>query len=978
MGPREDGLSWSVDSGSRIFGSPVVDFDGTAFIGGADGVVRAIDRDGRVRWSFATGGKVAASPVILASGDVLVGSDDGRVYAIGPDGAESWVTEIGARIRTTAAVSPDGVAYMGADDGRIYAIDVDDGTILWQRWLRCARIRSSPAFTPDGRLVVGTDCGLLYSLTPDGDQVWSFRVHGPIRTAPASGADGTVYFGTNAGDVYAVAADGSESWRFATRSPVRASVAFAPDGTLRVADSRGRLYALSQDGQRIWTYQTVGAALGSPSVGADGTTYVGTTSGFMDAISADGTLRFGHQTGAPIASTPAIAGDGTLVVARLDGRVQSVGTPIVPRPIIQSPAGHTSADGPLPVHVDVPIRELPASLPGCADAICSYELFYELTLAQAGTYVPLRTFYGLTDVESTGTASIDVDWDYTDNEGRRVPDDQYVAAFGYSIVSFRIDGTAPALGSSYDMQLLGLPCPFFECASPIQTKKVCDLIGKPYNGGHAFNWPAPSGSFPDVIGTDEGQPFMYQGRQFFAFGDTKEISPSPSSFSELNPDNDDIMAVVAADSDLSADQCLKLQVLGGPPGGYLPSEIAAPVTVDGPYHPDGTGGKWMGANSVPGQGFAFQGMGDQLFATMPQHQSGDLSQFFVPCDNAPCPPQAGQPDACFIPANDPVVDASNNKRPICMHGGDCTSTDPTACCSEAYPDTCLPRLQSPILATHTGSADTLISSPSFQSVNPPQDSVGDVTAVDGSYVYTLTTNRPVANALDSIKFDLERQQFDDQTQTLGVPVYVDGDGNPSATPVTIIDDPHKMVINAHLSKIGNQWVLLYGGRLMPNIGYDFAVPGLTLSDFTNHGAGIYLRTAPNPWGPWGTAVTVYSPYSNVQPGYCQIIYHDDTLDPAYPCPGGDADLDVWGTGQGFEYGAGVVQSVSSNTDQALTLYWVMSTHNPYRVVLMRTTVNKGPTPSIFRVPDRVLLKPYPAWPPYPYPHPDPYAYGFGE
>lgn len=618
------------------------------------------------------------------------------------------------------------------------------------------------------------------------------------------------------------------------------------------------------------------------------------------------------------------------------------------------------------------IRELPASLPGCADGICSYELFYELTLAQAGTYVPLRTFYGLASVEGTGTTSIDVNWDYTDDQGRRVADDQYVAAFGYSIISLRIDGTAPALGASYDVQLLDFPCPFYECGSPIHTKKVCDLIGTPYNGGHAFNWPAVSGNFPNVGGTDEGQPFMYQNRQFFAFGDTSLFYPSSCS-NDFSLDNNDIMAVVAPDSDLGADQCLKLNVLGAPPQGYDFASCPTPVTVDGSF---ASGGRWMGANSIPGQGFSFAASGDTLFASMPSNESSALSEFFVFCGPTnPCPVAT---DACFAPANDPFV-VSGNPLPLCMHGGDCSGSDPTLCCSETYPDTCLPRLKSPILTTHSGSADGLVASPTFQSISPPQNSAGSVTAVDGSYVYTLTTNRPIAQALDPIKFYLQRQHFDGQT--LGPPKYLDGDGHEFDTAIAagpIFDDGHKMAINAHLSKIGSNWVLVYGGRLLPGLGYDFAVGQITKADFTNHGAGIYLRTAPNPWGKWSAPTTIYSPYSDVQPGYCQIMYHDDTFDPSYSCPGGDSDLEVSHDGQGFEYGPGVVQSVSSDSDQTLTLYWVMSTHNPYRVVLMRTTVDNGPTLSVSRIPDLVLVKPYPVWPPYPYPHPDPYPHGLRE
>jgi outer membrane protein assembly factor BamB len=66
--------------------------ESTVVVGGADGLVYALNlATGTKRWTVTTGGRVRATPAI-ADGAVIVGSWDGRVYALDlASGHQRWV-----------------------------------------------------------------------------------------------------------------------------------------------------------------------------------------------------------------------------------------------------------------------------------------------------------------------------------------------------------------------------------------------------------------------------------------------------------------------------------------------------------------------------------------------------------------------------------------------------------------------------------------------------------------------------------------------------------------------------------------------------------------------------------------------------------------------------------------------------------------------------------------------------------------------
>jgi len=97
--------------------------------------------------------------------------------------------------------------------------------------------------------------------------------------------------------------------------------------------------------------------------------------------------------------------------------------------------------------------------------------------------------------------------------------------------------------------------------------------------------------------------------------------------------------------------------------------------------------------------------------------------------------------------------------------------------------------------------------------------------------------------------------------------------------------------------------------------------------------GIMLRWAHAPWGPWSEAITIFQPWRD---GYGKFMHaawpdHDDHLAGPIAVPGGDPQR-IWGG----EYGPYVIERFTEVKNTTLTIHYVMSTWNPYTVVLMRS------------------------------------------
>ncbi len=103
--------------------------------------------------------------------------------------------------------------------------------------------------------------------------------------------------------------------------------------------------------------------------------------------------------------------------------------------------------------------------------------------------------------------------------------------------------------------------------------------------------------------------------------------------------------------------------------------------------------------------------------------------------------------------------------------------------------------------------------------------------------------------------------------------------------------------------------------------------------------GINYRTARHPWGPWTQPQLLFEPWDDL--GYAHFMHADWTfrnLDAVHN-PGRQNE---WGG----EYGPYMFRELATGTDNRTTIYFTMSTWNPYVTVLMKTELQVNNAPVI--------------------------------
>jgi len=305
---------WRFAAGDPVTASPAVAGGLVVAATHAGRLFAADERSGRLRWSRRTGDALpfntypagawdlwASSPVISGT-TVVIGGADGLVYALDlATGKERWTARTGGRVRATPAVA-DGTVIVGSWDGRVYALDLATGR---ERWVHHTigdtldsrkfgydrrALQSSPAIV-DGRVFVGSRDGGLYALDArTGERYWRATHRGSWVVGSPAVKDGVVYVGSSDGQfVQAVdAATGTERWRFPTGSNVNSSPVLARDlvivGTQANDSPWGDLLALdAATGKLHWRLRCEEALFSSP-VAVDSVLYVGTDAGDLLAI----------------------------------------------------------------------------------------------------------------------------------------------------------------------------------------------------------------------------------------------------------------------------------------------------------------------------------------------------------------------------------------------------------------------------------------------------------------------------------------------------------------------------------------------------------------------------------------------------------------------------------------------------------------------------------------------------------------------
>ena len=322
-GARTGAVKWRFDTGARIgTASPVIDADGTIYVGNTAGSFVAVRADGSLKWRAELGFAVEAAAAIAYDGVVYVGSNDGRIHVFDPTGHEVATTQTLDSIRTSLVVDSNGVAYFETDQKQCTAsrgggatctflltqLGAASATVAFANGTMYSPVASYPYGSIGGTREDGTSInlgtgwlgavssdGMAYVVSPSlvtatnasGTQVWSASVSTPTNFLYSD----VVLALRDAHSVYlrfpqGVAAVGSSgvAWSVDVGAAVAGALAVDATGAVYFGAADGALHAFDHDGASIFTATTGGEVRSSPAIGGDGTVYVGSDDGLLYAV----------------------------------------------------------------------------------------------------------------------------------------------------------------------------------------------------------------------------------------------------------------------------------------------------------------------------------------------------------------------------------------------------------------------------------------------------------------------------------------------------------------------------------------------------------------------------------------------------------------------------------------------------------------------------------------------------------------------
>jgi hypothetical protein len=145
-------------------------------------------------------------------------------------------------------------------------------------------------------------------------------------------------------------------------------------------------------------------------------------------------------------------------------------------------------------------------------------------------------------------------------------------------------------------------------------------------------------------------------------------------------------------------------------------------------------------------------------------------------------------------------------------------------------------------------------------------------------------------------------------ETNAVPMVTDSRANPTIGNVSV-----------NYSPAVGLWLMTYdGGRQKPN---------------QKSTTGVYFAFAPAPWGPWSTPQLIFNRFRDGAEG----VYIYDASNSSGPAgPTIDPAKNPPDSTEGGEYAPYMIERFTTVQGSTLTIYYTMSTWNPYTIVLMKS------------------------------------------
>lgn len=294
------------------------------------------------------GGLIWGTPIIDSQGTVYVGSTNKRFYALSSPSLEiKWEYRIQNRadslIDSAAALNEQlGLVVVPGGDGALHALDMHTGAPRWlfhashgateEQHLSGVIVNSfegNVAFSPDGtRVYAGCDNNHFYCLDArTGREIFHYETGMMIWTVPAFPTPDIVMFGSLDGNVYALdARTGAPFKSHNTGGEIKASIAALTLDQIYVANSNGTIFRLAFDPAsnsfvQRWRTDLPHEIYASPAVKGD-RVVVSTMGGTLAALDANtGSISWQSDIADYTTSSPIITQDDVVVLGNSMGRL---------------------------------------------------------------------------------------------------------------------------------------------------------------------------------------------------------------------------------------------------------------------------------------------------------------------------------------------------------------------------------------------------------------------------------------------------------------------------------------------------------------------------------------------------------------------------------------------------------------------------------------------------------------------------------
>ncbi len=279
---------WRHPTAGFVDSGPASD-DGKIFFASWDGLLRAVDSQGKLSWQSDLG-DVIDSSLLLAEGQLLVQNWKRQVYVIDQSNGQprrffEFPPSPADDHRQAGLALADQLVLLPAWNGTLYAFERKSLTPRWQYDVGLP-LRATP-LVAEGKIYQPSGNGTLSVLDGMGNLLWEKTFAAPLLSSPVLLPVGGIVLLDKKGTLTALSAEGTLLWTRALDQPCFYAAPLVNDGKLFVVTAAGTLWKLDPDtGQTIWIRNLGGSVYATPS-NTDAGLLVGDNDGLLSLIDPD-------------------------------------------------------------------------------------------------------------------------------------------------------------------------------------------------------------------------------------------------------------------------------------------------------------------------------------------------------------------------------------------------------------------------------------------------------------------------------------------------------------------------------------------------------------------------------------------------------------------------------------------------------------------------------------------------------------------